>query len=174
MSELSKIERALQPPSPSLIQKLSDYLPEGEAYHRHNANDGGVVVGEGYVTAVPNKAFYIPRRHPLDETKIPVLDLFCGVGGFSYGFEQTRQFQIIGGLDLLPDRTNTFAHNHPSADVYCADIQQFDITHFTHHAPKPKIIIGSPPCQGFSSIRPFRTLTQHDKRNTLFEDFAHA
>jgi DNA (cytosine-5)-methyltransferase 1 len=34
------------------------------------------------------------------------------------------------------------------------------------------VIIGSPPCQGFSSIRPFRSLTFDDPRNTLFESYA--
>jgi site-specific DNA-cytosine methylase len=34
------------------------------------------------------------------------------------------------------------------------------------------LIIGGPPCQGFSSIRPFRSATEDDPRNTLFEQFA--
>lgn len=172
VAELSKIERYLQEPSPSLLKKLSAYLnEEGEALISYSAIDH-LVIGEGYVTAIPQQSFYLPRRQPIDVQKIPVLDLFCGVGGFSYGFEQTGKFTVVGGLDLLPDRVNTFAENHRCADVYCADIQTFDFNQFVHNMPKPQVIIGSPPCQGFSSIRPFRTLTQQDKRNNLFEHFA--
>jgi DNA (cytosine-5)-methyltransferase 1 len=37
---------------------------------------------------------------------------------------------------------------------------------------KPQVVIGGPPCQGFSSIRPFRNLNNDDHRNNLFERFA--
>lgn len=131
-----------------------------------------VFIGEGYVTAIPQTAFYIPRRQTLNAQKIPILDLFCGVGGFSYGFEQTGEFEVVAGLDLLPDRAHTFSKNHPSADVYCADIFKTDINRLVENSPMPQIVIGGPPCQGFSSIRPFRTLTHHDVRNNLFEQFA--
>jgi DNA (cytosine-5)-methyltransferase 1 len=39
-------------------------------------------------------------------------------------------------------------------------------------SPKPEVVIGGPPCQGFSSIRPFRNLVIADRRNNLFEHFA--
>ncbi len=34
------------------------------------------------------------------------------------------------------------------------------------------VIVGGPPCQGFSSIRPFRSAKEDDPRNSLFEEFA--
>ncbi|MBL0127002.1 MAG: DNA cytosine methyltransferase [Flavobacteriales bacterium] len=36
----------------------------------------------------------------------------------------------------------------------------------------PHVIVGGAPCQGFSSIRPFRTLSENDQRNNLFRSFA--
>lgn len=35
----------------------------------------------------------------------------------------------------------------------------------------PRVIVGGAPCQGFSSIRPFRTLSEDDQRNSLFKHF---
>ena len=41
-----------------------------------------------------------------------VIDLFCGCGGFSHGFEEAG-FNISLGIDLWEDATITFKHNHP-------------------------------------------------------------
>lgn len=120
-----------------------------------------------------NLPFVTERRAKPDNSPIPVLDLFCGTGGFSDGFGQTGKFQVVAGLDIMPDRVSTFSSNHPTADAYCHDIATFK---FDESFPdiRPKVIIGGPPCQGFSSIRPFRSENRDDPRNNLFEHFAHA
>jgi DNA (cytosine-5)-methyltransferase 1 len=51
------------------------------------------------------------------------------------------------------------------------DIREFSFSDLRDNALSPDVIIGGPPCQGFSSIRPFRTLTEGDPRNTLIEEF---
>lgn len=78
--------------------------------------------------------------------KLKVLDLFCGAGGFSKGFEQAG-FNIIGGIDndLLVEET--YSENHKGADFIHYDISN-DVLDIN-----PDIIIGSPPCQGYSSAR---------------------
>jgi DNA (cytosine-5)-methyltransferase 1 len=172
--ELSKIERRLIIPPVEILEKAAQLLQTNVAdllaFHRDIPTQ--TPVGEGYTTAIPGAYFSIERRVSPDGTKIPIVDLFCGTGGFSHGFELTGAFQVISGLDLLPDRVRTFAKNHPAAVAYCADIQKYDIGTLEAVAQKPRVVIGGPPCQGFSSIRPFRTLSQDDSRNNLFENFA--
>lgn len=105
-----------------------------------------------------------------------IIDLFCGTGGFSAGFEATGHFKIKAGFDILTDRLKTFKANHQFARVIEGDIRKWSPHAFskaTELAPGDiNVIIGGPPCQGFSSIRPFRSLTFDDPRNTLFESFA--
>ncbi len=107
-----------------------------------------------------------------------IFDLFCGTGGFSKGFEKTRnaEYQPIFGIDLLPKSVETFRRNHPQALGLCEDIRNIrceDLgTKLKIRRGQLGLIIGGPPCQGFSSIRPFRSATEDDPRNSLFEQFA--
>ena len=130
-----------------------------------------VEAGEGYATAraVSNGIQKPTATTPTDRMR--VLDLFCGAGGFSFGLELTGRFVTVAGIDLLPDRIATFKANHPHATGIVADIRDFPIEKLEHLSRPVDLIIGGPPCQGFSSIRPFRTLTEEDKRNTLIEHF---
>jgi DNA (cytosine-5)-methyltransferase 1 len=127
-------------------------------------------IGEGYVTAVVGDQLVLPRRD-MPDRGIRVLDLFCGTGGFSSGFERTGHFRVTAGLDLLHDRARSFHRNHRFATAVAADIRQFSTVQLGDLALNPDVIIGGPPCQGFSSIRPFRTLTEADPRNSLPEYF---
>jgi len=107
-----------------------------------------------------------------------VLDLFCGTGGFSKGFEkaQCANFETILGVDILPVAIETFRKNHPRAKAICGDIRHIKLANLADELKLGKdgvdIIIGGPPCQGFSSIRPFRSSSEDDPRNSLFEQFA--
>lgn len=110
--------------------------------------------------------------------KTIVFDLFCGTGGFSYGFGLAHPGVVETrlGIDILETSLRTFAANHPLATVIRNDIRRLsceDIVQRTRIGPgEVDIIIGGPPCQGFSSIRPFRSSNHDDPRNTLFEQFA--
>lgn len=105
-----------------------------------------------------------------------VMDLFCGTGGFSKGFENAGDFEVVHGIDILPIATKTFRANHPKAFTVCGDIRQVRRSHVSSVTGLKRgdvdVIIGGPPCQGFSSIRPFRSSNDDDPRNTLFEEFA--
>jgi DNA (cytosine-5)-methyltransferase 1 len=105
-----------------------------------------------------------------------VIDLFCGTGGFSKGFENTGQFEVVHGIDILPIATETFRANHPDAFVVAGDIRKVRRAAVSEATGLKRgdvdVIIGGPPCQGFSSIRPFRSSTDDDPRNSLFEEFA--
>jgi DNA (cytosine-5)-methyltransferase 1 len=55
--------------------------------------------------------------------RLKIIDLFCGTGGFSAGFETTGEFEISAGIDLLEDRLRTFKANHKYADAIQGDIR---------------------------------------------------
>ena len=106
-----------------------------------------------------------------------VFDLFCGTGGFSYGMEQAALgFETRFGIDVLPIATKTFQQNHTGAAGMCGDIRKIrraqveDATRLVRD--EVDVIVGGPPCQGFSSIRPFRSTNDDDPRNSLFEEYA--
>lgn len=109
--------------------------------------------------------------------KAIVFDLFCGTGGFSYGLGLACPgiVETLLGIDILDTSLKTFAANHPRATVIRNDIRRVscdDISNKTGvHRGDVDIVIGGPPCQGFSSIRPFRASNYDDPRNTLFEQF---
>lgn len=109
--------------------------------------------------------------------RLTVIDLFCGTGGFSKGFENTGRFGVLFGIDLLPQSIETFKLNHHAARAVAGDIRQFPATRlasdFGIRRGEVDVVIGGPPCQGFSSIRPHRGTGGDDPRNTLFESFAH-
>jgi DNA (cytosine-5)-methyltransferase 1 len=109
---------------------------------------------------------------------LKLFDLFCGTGGFSKGFENSTNasYETLLGVDILPISVRTFGLNHPEALAIPGDIRRLDC-HELQERLKLKsgeldLIIGGPPCQGFSSIRPFRSSAEDDPRNSLFEQFA--
>jgi DNA (cytosine-5)-methyltransferase 1 len=173
-TDLRKAERGLDMPANGFAKRVATVLgiSEHELRKAQRALQRSATPGEGYLTAKPDGSFVREAAKAPQSGVIPILDIFCGTGGFSHGFEQTGSFQVTSGIDLLPDRIETFAANHPAARAICGDIGEVDIDRLCEHCPSPEVIIGGPPCQGFSSIRPFRTLTEHDPRNNLFEQFA--
>lgn len=107
-----------------------------------------------------------------------VFDLFCGTGGFSKGFEnlENANFEVSFGIDLLQTSVSTFKLNHPKAHAIAGDIRKVskkDVSAMTGvKKGELDVLVGGPPCQGFSSIRPFRSSEDEDPRNTLFEEYA--
>ena len=87
-----------------------------------------------------------------------VIDLFSGIGGFSDGFAQARfKRQLIYDVRLLVDKdieaAYTFKRNNPSVPFWVTDIEQIESKSLLEHAriEDVDIVIGGPPCQGFSS-----------------------
>lgn len=98
-----------------------------------------------------------------------VIDLFCGCGGLSLGFEKAG-FNILVGIDNWKDAINTFQKNHTDSKTICADLSTLDPSSVAEIIScKPvHAIIGGPPCQGFS-IAGKRIVD--DERNTLYKSF---
>lgn len=171
--EMRKFERGLVLPPPPIIRALARFFGVShlELERAQKTFAASVAPGEGYTTAIAHASVVDHPPIPSTTSGLTVLDLFCGAGGLSFGLELTSRFQTIAALDLLPDRVATFRHNHPHATVIAGDIRDFSTKYIAELPTLPDVVIGGPPCQGFSSIRPFRTLTEGDKRNTLIEDF---
>lgn len=77
------------------------------------------------------------------------VDLFCGCGGMSLGFEQTG-FQIVGAYDFWDTAVQTYNTNfdHSAAIL---DLSKKNKTLAVVRPLNPEVIIGGPPCQDFSS-----------------------
>jgi DNA (cytosine-5)-methyltransferase 1 len=100
-----------------------------------------------------------------------VLDAFAGAGGFSLGFHLTGQFEIIGAIEYDQWAADTFKFNHAESTVLVGDIQQYSESFLLEtFKDKPDIILGGPPCQGFS-IANKKAGDPTDPRNSLFKEF---
>lgn len=98
--------------------------------------------------------------------KPTVIDLFCGIGGFSKGFE-TAGFDVVLGVDIWDVALETFKNNHKNVDVLHKDIKDITNEALKKYIEKTDVIIGGPPCQGFSVVG---KRDPCDQRNLLFED----
>lgn len=104
--------------------------------------------------------------------KFKILDLFCGAGGFSWGMHKNSNFSTEIALDLNPHAAYTFKQNMPSAAVIVGDITCPDIKLRVIKESKTRgvnMIIGGPPCQGFSLKG--KKLGLDDPRNFLFREY---
>lgn len=100
------------------------------------------------------------------------IDLFCGCGGLSEGF-QLAGFKCIGGIDFNQQAINTFNRNFPEAKGICADLLKMrteDIIKEFGDLHDVDVIIGGPPCQGFSAANRYKS-EGDDPRNKLFFEF---
>lgn len=113
-----------------------------------------------------------------DETPLRVVDLFAGCGGFSTGFMMAGGFSIVAGNDIDDDCLSAFSHNHPEALCWSGSIADLDADRLLDSLSLTRgeleVLIGGPPCQGFSRNRARRH--QHgrfvdDPRNYLFVEF---
>lgn len=97
------------------------------------------------------------------------IDLFCGCGGLSLGFEKAG-FDILLGIDAWEDAITTFNYNHKNSKVLCADLSTLNPKDIVSQldGKSVDVIIGGPPCQGFS-VAGKRIVD--DERNKLYKNF---
>lgn len=98
-----------------------------------------------------------------------VLDLFCGAGGLSLGFQEAG-YDIIGGIDFEKDAIETHDYNFKDSKSYCIDISNMKNEEVLKEFSGVDIIIGGPPCQGFSTANMWQK-DKEDERNKLFFEF---
>lgn len=101
--------------------------------------------------------------------KHTIIDLFCGCGGLSLGFEQAG-YNVLLGIDNWNDALTTFSYNHHNSKTICADLMSLNPQDVekTISGKNVDVIIGGPPCQGFS-IAGKRIID--DDRNKLYKSF---
>ncbi|MBA7493506.1 Modification methylase AplI [subsurface metagenome] len=104
-----------------------------------------------------------------DNGKFTVVDLFCGVGGFSEGFKQAG-YKILAGIDSVDTFIKTFKRNHKGAIGICGDIRELSVEDMEKMLGDREIdvVVGGPPCQGFSIAG---RRDPKDPRNSLFMEF---
>lgn len=104
------------------------------------------------------------------ESRPALVDLFCGCGGFSVGFEAAG-FESALGLDIHGPSLDTYAHNHPHTTTICGDIREVPDGILTGSigSRKVDVLTAGVPCQGFS--RSNRKRHDGDERNFLFREF---
>ena len=101
-----------------------------------------------------------------------VIDLFCGCGGLSEVFKLAG-YRIIGGIDFNQAAIDTYTRNFNNAKGICCDLLQMskeDIIDTFGQPGNVDVIIGGPPCQGFSSANRWQKELD-DPRNRLFFQF---
>lgn len=100
------------------------------------------------------------------------LDLFSGCGGMTLGFTWAG-FKSVLASDIDENCEKTFDTNFPEVPFLCGDLSQFNKEDFDKHiqAKEVDIIIGGPPCQGFSLANKLRNKVSEDPRNKLFYEF---
>lgn len=98
-----------------------------------------------------------------------VLDLFSGVGGMSLGFEQAG-FNTLVANEFDESIADAYKKNHPTTTMIVGDITALDLKkEFGSLKGQIKIIIGGPPCQGYSQKGSRKSI--NDERNFLFKYF---
>jgi DNA (cytosine-5)-methyltransferase 1 len=108
------------------------------------------------------------------------IDLFCGCGGFSLGLKRAG-LTCVAAIDSNPQAVATFNSNFPDVPL----VLERDLTVFTPDKLREMIgrqridmIVGGPPCQGFSKVRKvdgsnFGTRLIDDPRRLLYKNYLH-
>ncbi len=103
-----------------------------------------------------------------------VVDFFCGAGGMSLGFSKSG-YNILLANDIVEECLATYTLNHPEipqSSIINMDIREL-CNKVTNFLPYPvDVVIGGPPCQGFSSANQQRIID--DPRNELYKYFLKA
>lgn len=108
----------------------------------------------------------------MPRSQYKILDLFSGCGGFAVGFDMLPEFETLIAVDIMDDALDTFAYNFKNATVINGDICDPEVkTKIIKKAKELKInmIVGGPPCQGFSNKG--KKLGLKDPRNFLFREY---
>ena len=112
--------------------------------------------------------YYNTKWHDfkINKNNIEFIDLFCGAGGLSIGLEQEGLYPILA-VDKDQSAIATYRFNRPwlNADMIIQDdIKEISQNYSFPHVP---LIVGGPPCQGFSVAN--KQKKENDERNELYK-----
>ena len=100
------------------------------------------------------------------------IDLFCGAGGLSLGFDSAH-FENVFAVEFNSDFAKTYTRNFPKHNLIVDDIRNIDDKKIKELVGNNEVdvIIGGPPCQGFSIAGNIGRTFIDDERNRLFMEF---
>ncbi len=141
-------------------------------------------VRSGNLPAMRGEAVHLPAQLETEDSRarwqeqiheddtIITVDLFCGCGGMSLGFEHAGLF-VAAGIDSDSVACETFAGNFLSRSL-CLDLKNVDPAEVFARLglPRVDVVIGGPPCQGFSVLGRARvkSLTQEQQAAVLAQN----
>lgn len=139
------------------------------------SNDVGVNSWDKSV-AIEESSYYwkglpvIKNSKPYKGKSPIVVELFCGCGGTSMGFEMAG-YHVALGVDIHRPSIETFQKNHPEASTILGDIRKVSVDAILQSIPKKRVdvLIAGVPCQGFSLNN--RKRQETDSRNLLYKEF---
>ncbi len=106
------------------------------------------------------------------KSKLKYIDLFSGSGGFSLGFDN-KGFQNSFSIDIEPSFCETYKYNFPKHQLIEKDICELSDSEISYlkEFEEIDVVIGGPPCQGFSMAGNIGRKFIDDPRNKLFKEF---
>lgn len=123
------------------------------------------------LVSIPENAFAKERmEHSASAPKC--VDLFAGAGGFGLGMSLAG-WNVQRAIERDAWACDTLKANHPNCDVVKADITQLNDAALATAVCHAELIIGGPPCQGFS-VASNTAGDPFDPRNSLFREFVRA
>lgn len=97
------------------------------------------------------------------------IDIFSGAGGLSLGAEMAG-IGVELGVEINKFAAESFAANHKSSEVITGDIQNINPENLEYKEGEVFVIMGGPPCQGFSMSNTMSRNMENDK-NFLYLQF---
>lgn len=165
-------EEFLQERANAIKQKIIDDTELQETFGRLATNCNENRVCESCVVRKYCNSYIKRTREKVNKDDLQMVDLFCGAGGLSLGFSQ-EGFVTALANDIEACCVDTYAHNHPETPR--DHIVQGDIREVVDHLEellkdkKVDIVVGGPPCQGFSMANRQRLID--DPRNNLYKNY---
>ncbi|WP_223032818.1 DNA cytosine methyltransferase [Hanstruepera marina] len=100
-----------------------------------------------------------------------VVDLFSGCGGLALGFKWAG-FKTLLASDVDGNCEKTYTYNFPETPFIKNDLRHISTKEIRKHiSGAVDVVIGGPPCQGFSLANKNRNKIKDDPRNELFYEF---
>lgn len=148
------------------IEKNFDKFIGSVKFVVENKSKIGHLLDNLYNSKRHEKQIDAKKRH-----KKTLVDFFCGAGGLSLGFLQSG-FNVKFANDIEPICIQTYRYNHPELPtdkLIQGDIRQI-VNNIDKYIEDPiDIVVGGPPCQGFSEANRQRVID--DPRNELYKYF---
>ncbi|MFV0504424.1 MAG: DNA cytosine methyltransferase [Lachnospirales bacterium] len=108
----------------------------------------------------------------MTQRRYSYIDLFCGAGGLSNGFDMAG-FENVFSVEVNPSFARTYERNFPTHNLIVDDIKNINEEKIEELIGNKNIdvIVGGPPCQGFSKAGNIVRSFIDDDRNRLFKEF---